>query len=105
MALVAGLLGLGTFFCLVWRKDWIARLANGLGLQIWAGLVATTLIFATLGWQFPLIDANLAAADRAIGFDTKGVAEWVAHLLGQAYSYPGTSITAVSTNTKRFTAK
>ena len=101
MLLIAALLAIGLFFRTVWRLDWLSRLATAFGLQVWAGLVATTLIFATLGWQVPLIDAHLAAADRAIGFDTKGVIEWVAAhpglagFLGQAYSYPGTSITVV----------
>ena len=94
---IAGLLTVGLLFRFGWCQEWISRFASALALQLWTGLATTCLLFATLGLQFPRIDAGLAAADRALGFDTLGLIAWFAASpvitawLYWAYSYQGLS--------------
>ena len=94
---IAGLLTVGLLFRFGWCQEWISRFASALALQLWTGLATTCLLFATLGLQFPWIDAELAAADRVLGFDTPGLIAWFAASpvitawLYWAYSYQGLS--------------
>ena len=92
---IGALLTVGLLFRFGWCQEWISRFASALGLQLWTGLVTCCLLFATLGLQFPRIDAELAAADRALGFDTLGLITWfaaspvISSWLHWAYTYQG----------------
>lgn len=57
----------------------VARLTFALATQIWASCAVGGLTMAALGWQFPLIDSHLAAADQALHIDTAALIAFVAH--------------------------
>lgn len=82
----------------------LAALTGGIAMMICAGSVAGAISLLGLSFRLPMIDDQLAAADRMIGFPAPAFVQWcaarpmVADLLGLAYisSFPLLFLSAIA---------